>query len=259
VLGQDELLLAAPTGACGIGATESKVDRDDAFAIANDDQKEDPIDTGHGVFKLATVPGADEAELFAVFAEDGIIDDPSPLPATVGGGAFVLGLAPNGDEHLKAQAPQSFAPGSFGQSAEKLRRDMLVPSAYAREFMAMSASKERGKHERDDFPQQLLLSPQAAFDLGHQGLWEIQGLQGLMEGLDIMLGLRALVLETRLGFESTAFSGFGLFVGVSFHGGHGDLLRTALVCRLGLKETMPHSGRIWLTILPDENGTMISH
>jgi hypothetical protein len=28
-----------------------------------------------------------------------------------------------------------------------------------------------------------------------------------------------------------------LFVGVSFHGGHGDLLRTALVCRLGLKET----------------------
>src|SRR5262249_59662586 len=79
--------------------------------------------------------------------------------------------------------------------------------------MGMAASKERGKHERDDFPQQLLLSAQAAFDLGHQGSGEIQVLQGLMEGLDILLGLRALVLETRLGFKLTAFSGFGLFVG----------------------------------------------
>ncbi len=187
--------------------------------------------------------------MFAVFTEDRIIDNPSPLPAAMGAGAFVLGVAPNGNEHLKAQAPQSFEPGAFGQSAEKLRGDILVPSAYAREFMAMSASKERGKHERDDFPQQLLLSAQTAFDLGHQGSGEIQVLQGLMEGLDIMLGLSALVLETRLGFESTAFSGFGLFGGVSFHGGHGELLRTVLVFRLGLKETMPHLRRIWPMIL----------
>jgi len=187
--------------------------------------------------------------LFAVFAEDGIIDDPSPLPAAVGGGAFVLGMAPNGDEHLKAQAPQSLEPGSFGQSAEKLRRDILVPSTHACEFMAMSASKECGKHEANDFAQQLLLSPQAAFDLGHQGIWEIQILQGLMEGLDIVLGLSALLLKTLLGVEARAFSGFGLFVGVSFHGGHGELLRTVLVFRLGLKETMPHLGRIWPMIL----------
>jgi len=160
------------------------------------------------------------------FSENGIIDDPSPLPATVGGGAFVLGMAPNGDEHLKAQAPESFEPRSFGQSVEQSGRDILVPSAHPGEFMAMSASKERGKHESDDFAQQLLLGLQAAFDLGHQGIREIQVLQGLMEGRDILLGLGALLLEALVGLEATAFSGFGLFVGVSFHGGHGELLRT---------------------------------
>ena len=149
--------MASPPGAFGIGATDGKVDWDDEFAIANDDQEEHPIDTRHGAFELATVPRADEAELFAVFAENGIIDDPSPLPATLGGGAFILGVAPNGEENLKAQASQAFQPGSFGQSAQQPGGDIFVPSAYAREFMAMSASKERGKHEADDFAQQLLL------------------------------------------------------------------------------------------------------
>ncbi len=228
-LGQAELVLAASPGAFGIGATDGKVDRDDQCAIAKDDQEEHPIDTGHSAFELATVPGADEPALPAVFPEDGIIDDPSPLPATAGGGTFVLGMAPHGDENLKAQAPQAFEPGSFGQSAEKLRRDMLVPPAHARKFMAMSATKERGKHERDDCAQEFLLSPQTAFALGHQGLGEVQVLQGLMEGLDRVLGLSALSLEALLGFESTAFSGFDLFVGVSFHGGHGELLRTVLL------------------------------
>jgi len=248
-VGQAELVLAASPGAFGIGATDGKVDRDDEFAIANDDQEEDPIDTGHGAFELATVPRADEPELFAVFAENGIIDDPSPLPATACGGTFVLGMAPNGDENLQAQAPESFEPRPFGQSVEQPRLDILVPSAHPGEFMAMSASKERGKHERDDFAQQLLLGLQAAFDLGHQGIREIQVLQGLMEGLDIVLGLSALLPEALLGFESTAFSGFGLFVEVSFHGGHGELLRTVLEFLWGSKATMPHSGRIWLTIL----------
>ncbi len=73
------------------------------------------------------------------------------------GGFFILGVAPNGEENLKAQASQAFQPGSFGQSAQQLGGDIFVPSAYAREFMAMSASKERGKHEADDFAQQLLL------------------------------------------------------------------------------------------------------
>jgi len=45
-----------------------------------------------------------------------------------------------------------------------------------------------------------------------------------MDGLDRVLGLSALVLEALLGIESTAFSGFGLFVSVSFHRGHDALL-----------------------------------
>ena len=88
-----------------IGPSDGKVERDEEFAIADDDSEEDPIDTGHGAFELATIPGADEAEVCAVFPEDGIIDDPSPLPATSGGGAFALGMAPNGQKNLQAQAP----------------------------------------------------------------------------------------------------------------------------------------------------------
>jgi hypothetical protein len=59
-----------------------------------------------------------------------------------------------------------------------------------------------------------------------------------MEGFDIELGLGALVLEALLGFESTACSGFGLLLGVSCHGRHGDLL--PLVVEFNWKETMPH-------------------
>jgi hypothetical protein len=140
-----------------MGPTDGKVEWDDELAIANDDQEEDTIDAGHGAFALPAVPRADEPELFTVFAENGIIDDPSPLLATLGGGAFLLGVAPNGEENLKAQASQAFKPGSFRQSAQQPGGDIFVPSAYAREFMAMSASKERGKHEADDFAQQLLL------------------------------------------------------------------------------------------------------
>ena len=40
-----------------------------------------------------------------------------------------------------------------------------------------------------------------------------------------MLGLGALLSEALLGFEAAALGGFGLFLGVSFHRGHGDFLR----------------------------------
>jgi hypothetical protein len=36
------------------------------------------------------------------------------LPATMSRGAFALGVAPNGEENLKAQASQSFEPGALG-------------------------------------------------------------------------------------------------------------------------------------------------
>ena len=69
-----------------------------------------------------------------------------------------------------------------------------------------------------------------------------------MDGLDRVLGLSALLLEALLGLESTAFSGFGLFGGVSFHRGHGEILRAVWVILLVSKETMPHLRRIWLTV-----------
>jgi hypothetical protein len=104
--------------------------------------------------------------------------------------------------------------------------------------MAMSAAKEGGKHEADDLAQQLVLGLHAAFDLGHQGVRKIQVDESLMDGFDIELSLGALVLEALLGFESAACSGFGLFLGVSLHRGHGEFL--PLGVWLNGKATLPH-------------------
>jgi hypothetical protein len=46
-----------------------------------------------------------------------------------------------------------------------------------------------------------------------------------MDGLDVALGLGPLLLAALLGFEAATFGGVGLFLGVSFHRGHGDFLR----------------------------------
>jgi hypothetical protein len=46
-----------------------------------------------------------------------------------------------------------------------------------------------------------------------------------MDGFDIALGLDTLLSDALLGFKATALGGFGLFLGVSFHRGHGDFLR----------------------------------
>jgi hypothetical protein len=46
-----------------------------------------------------------------------------------------------------------------------------------------------------------------------------------MNGLNIAPGIGTLLSEALLGFEATAFVGFGLFLGVSCHGGHGEFLR----------------------------------
>jgi hypothetical protein len=62
--------------------------------------------------------------------------------------------------------------------------------------------------------------------LSDQGIGELQVFEGLMDGLDRVLGLSPLLLEAFLGFEPTAWSGFGLFGGVSFHWGYGESLRT---------------------------------
>jgi len=127
-----------------MGPTDGKVERDDELAIAHDPEEQDAIDAVHGVFEWAAPPSADESEWSAVLAQDGIIDDPAPLPATLGRRTFPLGVTPNGDENLQAQTSQAFKPGAFGQSAEEWRRDILVPAPHAGEFMAILAAKEGG-------------------------------------------------------------------------------------------------------------------
>ena len=54
-----------------------------------------------------------------------------------------------------------------------------------------------------------------------------------MDGFDRARGLGLLLADTLLSFESTAFSGFGLFLSVSFHRGQGAFLRLQGVVRRG--------------------------
>jgi hypothetical protein len=247
-LGQGEWVVAAPPRAWGLGPTEGQVARDEALAIAHAAQEEAPIDAGHGAFARPAVPRAAEPEWLPVVADNGSIDEPAPWPATVGGGALSLGGAPPGEEHLPAQAAQAFQPGACGQSAQPPGGDMFVPSAEAREFMAMVASKERGQPEADDCAQPLLWGLEAACNLGDPRLGNIPVFAGLRAGLARVLGRSAVVLEALWGMESTAFSGCGLGGSVSFHGGHGALRRTVWVILLGLQETMSHLKCIWLMV-----------
>src|SRR5437879_10048834 len=84
------------------------------------------------------------------------------------------------------------------------------------------------------FPYTTLFRSQAAFNLGYQRLGKIQVFEGLMDGLNRVLGLSTLLLEAFLGFESTAFSGFGLFRSEE----HTSELQSPmyLVCRLLLEK-----------------------
>jgi len=248
MLGHGERGVAAPPGALGMGPTAGKVERDEALPSAHDAQEQDTIAAGPGALQLPAVPRANAPELFPVCAEHGRIDAPSPWPATWGGGALSLGVAPNGEANRQPHASQACKPGACGPSTQQPGGDSFVPSADARAFMAMSASKERGQPEADDCAQQLLLGLHAACNLGDQRIGTIQGFESLMDRRDRGLGLGTLVLEAFLGLEATALSGLGWFGGVSFHGGHGALLRTVGGILLGSKETRAHLRRIWRTV-----------
>ena len=86
---------------------------------------------------------------------------------------------------------------------------------------AASATKQRGKHHTTHSAQQLLLAPQAPFDLGHQAVGEAQGTEGLLQGLGGLLRLEAVTLEALSGMKAAALSGFGMFFRASCAGGHG--------------------------------------
>jgi hypothetical protein len=54
-------------------------------------------------------------------------------------------------------------------------------------------------------------------------------MEGLLQALGSLLRLEAVTIEALLRFEATTVSGFGVLFGVSFHGGHGALLRSVWV------------------------------
>jgi hypothetical protein len=73
------------------------------------------------------------------------------------------------------------------------------------------------------FSQELVLTPQTPFDLGHQVYGEAQGVEGLLQGLDGLLCLAVITCEVLLRCEAV-LSGFRVFFDVSCGGRHGALL-----------------------------------
>jgi hypothetical protein len=97
-----QFVAARSPRACGVGTPDSKVDGHYQFALADDHDQENPIDTGeHPVF-LPTPPGADEAQLLPILFEHGVITHPGPLPAAARGFAFAGGGAPQRHQHVQA-------------------------------------------------------------------------------------------------------------------------------------------------------------
>src|SRR5215471_289274 len=91
------------------------------------------------------------------------------------------------------------------------------------------APKQWRTHHSDDFAQELVLAPQAAFDLGHEVFRQPQVIEGLLEGLGGMLRLAAVPRETLLRCAIMALSGFGVFFCVSCGWRHGALLCTVWI------------------------------
>jgi hypothetical protein len=94
--------------------------------------------------------------------------------------------------------------------------------------MGTVAPKERGKHETEDFPEELLLGSQTAFDLVDEVIGQAQIIKGLAERFDITLGLALLMYMAFLRIEAAPFESLRLLVSVSSGWGHGGFLR--LVC-----------------------------
>ena len=89
---------------------------------------------------------------------------------------------------------------------------------------ATAAREHGGKHDPKSFAQELVLTPQTPFDLGHQIYGEAQVLRGLLQGLDGLLCLVVITCEALLRCEAATLSDFRVFFHVSCGGGHGVLL-----------------------------------
>ena len=89
------------------------------------------------------------------------------------------------------------------------------------------------------------MGSQTAFDLDDQVVGQAQVMEGLVERVDVTLGLSLLVLLAFFSIEATTLDGFGLFFGVSSGWGHGGFLRSVCERYRRSKETMPHLGPEW--------------
>jgi len=214
-----------PPRPCGVGPTHSKVNGHDQLAVANDHQEEHAINPIYHTRVLSTPPRADELQLVAIFPKHGVIKSPRPLPATAGGVTHRRDVAPKRTEDLLTELAEPLEPGTFGQGAQDARGQVLVPSARAGQLIGIDAAEERGEHEGKDFPEQLLLGSQTAFDLGNEVIGQTEIIESLAQRFDIALGLFLLVFMALLGVEATPFDRFGLLFDVSSGAGHGDVLR----------------------------------
>ena len=93
-------------------------------------------------------------------------------------------------------------PGTFGQGAQNTRGQVLVPSTRAGQLIGIGAAEERGEHEGKDFPKELLLGSQAAFDLDNEVIGQTEIIEGLAQRFDIALGLFLLAFVALSGVET---------------------------------------------------------
>ena len=82
------------------------------------------------------------------------------------------------------------------------------------------------------------MAASAACALRHQGGWQAQGFEGLVQSLCRPLRLAPVTLKAFMRLEAPALSGCGLLFGLSFVGGHRGLRLTVLLARHGKKGTM---------------------
>ena len=83
-------------------------------AIANDNQKQHPINAMDYALVLPTPPAAHQFQRTAVFPKDRVIDHRCELPAAARCCAHRLDAAPQGGDDVLAQLAQAFEPGAFG-------------------------------------------------------------------------------------------------------------------------------------------------
>jgi hypothetical protein len=143
-------------------------------------------------------------------------------------------VTPQWDQHLHTQAAKPLDPGALGQRSKQTRGQVFIPAPHPAQFGVGTTPEERGKHHTDDLAQQLFLTSQTPFDLGHEVFGETQGMESLLQGLGGLLCLAAITCEALLGFEVATLAGFGVLFGGSVAWGHGALLNSVWVCEDGV-------------------------